>query len=74
MGDVAFNRGVGTYLDHARNYLTVEWLNAQLIDNVKLGKHNIEYGFQYRGEFIKDQLNEWVLVDSAGFSLPKTKG
>ena len=72
IGDVAFNRGVGTYLDHARNYLTVEWLNAQLIYRLKKGKHNLELGGQVRKEFIKDRFNEWVLLDSAGFNLPKT--
>ncbi|MEQ8323888.1 MAG: TonB-dependent receptor [Vicingaceae bacterium] len=74
VGNVAFNRGIGTYLDHARNYLTVEWLNAQLIDQIKMGNHQVEWGLQYRGEFIQDQLSEWVLLDSAGFSLPANGG
>ncbi len=72
IGDVAFNRGVGTYLDHARNYLTVEWLNSQFIYRAKRGDHNIEIGGQYRSEFIKDRLSEWVMLDSAGFAQPKT--
>lgn len=72
LGNVAFNRGVGTYHDHARNYLTLEWLNAQLIDNLTLGKHNLEIGAQYRGEYIHDNLSEWERIDSAGFSLPNT--
>jgi len=73
LGEVAFNRGVGTYLDHARNYLTVEWLNSQFIYRTKRGLNNIEIGGQVRGEYIEDQLSEWVMLDSAGFSLPKPK-
>ena len=72
LGNVAFNRGVGTYHDHTRNYLTLEWLNAQLIDNIKIGRHNFEIGAQYRAEYIHDNLSEWERIDSAGFSIPNT--
>jgi hypothetical protein len=50
----------------------VEWLNTQLIYRTKRGKHNLEAGGQFRAEFINDRLNEWVMLDSAGFTLPKS--
>jgi len=70
-GEVAFNRGVGTFLHHARNYLIADVLNAEL-----KGKYNTRSGFQWewgtqvRHERIDDRLLEWYMVDSAGFSLP----
>ena len=72
VGNVAFNRGVGTYLNHARNYLTVEWLNARLIDEFRLGKNQIEWGLQCRGEYIQDRISQWVMRDSADFNQPKS--
>ena len=71
-GNATFQRGVGTYLDHARNYLTIDWLNSQFIWRKQSGKHSLEGGGQYRAEFIDDRLSEWVLLDSAGFNLPKS--
>jgi len=70
-GDVAFNRGVGSYLNHARNYLDASVVNAYhrgkwIKDNGKW-----EWGFRAQYEKIIDELNEWDLIDSAGFSIPQ---
>lgn len=71
-GDVAFNRGVGTYLDHARNYLDINVVNAELKGQIDHDKHRINWGVKAQHEMIDDRLNEWNMIDSAGFSLPKT--
>lgn len=71
-GDVAFNRGVGGYIDHARNYLEATVINARFIDRIKKGDHRIEFGASAQREIIDDDLSEWAVLDSAGHSLPKT--
>ena len=70
-GDVAFNRGVGSYLNHARNYL-----DATVINTYHRGKWikengKWEWGMRVQHEEIIDQLSEWDLIDSAGFSIPQ---
>ena len=75
-GDVAFNRGVGSFLDHARNYLTASVYTFQhrgkWFQTEKQGNNEIQWGFKAQHEDITDELSEWGLIDSAGFSVPQT--
>lgn len=69
-GDVAFNRGVGTYINHARNRL-----NAQVLSLEHKGKHvsdkaTYRWGLKLNHELIEDKFSEWTMIDSAGYSLP----
>ena len=69
-GEVAFNRGVGSYLHHARNYLDALVYNAE-IKGQNFDKNNtLLWGLKYQYEDIQDELSEWKLLDSAGYSLP----
>ncbi|MDY0090176.1 MAG: carboxypeptidase-like regulatory domain-containing protein [Flavobacteriaceae bacterium] len=68
-GDVTFSRGVGTQLNHARNDLDALIVNAEVKGFHKIEDHNIEWGFKYSREDIRDRLVEWEVIDSAGFSL-----
>ncbi|MBL4710316.1 MAG: TonB-dependent receptor [Flavobacteriales bacterium] len=70
-GDVAFNRGIGSYLNHARNYLDATVANVQ--HRGKLIKKNgtYEWGIKFQHENIEDRLSEWDLIDSAGYSIPR---
>lgn len=70
-GDVAFNRGVGSFLDHARNLLDATVLNLQHRGKWLLSNGSWEWGAKFQYENIEDQLKEWQLIDSAGFSLPQ---
>jgi hypothetical protein len=68
-GDVAFTRGIGSQLNHARNDL-----DALIITTEVKGIHNwkrnlIEWGAKYTRESIRDRLIEWEVIDSAGFSI-----
>jgi len=65
-GEVAFNKGVGTYLNHARNKLDTWVISAQHRGSRK----NLHWGANIRRDIINDKLSEWKMVDSAGFSLP----
>lgn len=73
-GDVVRNRGVGSFLEHARNRLdaivySVQHRGFKTIDNKYL-----QWGVTWRGEDITDQLSEWNYVDSAGYSVPINPG
>lgn len=69
-GDVTFNRGVGTYLDHARNYLNTNIINIEQRGDYKKANHKISWGAKFQHEIFVDKLNEWHLNDSAGYILP----
>lgn len=69
-GDVAFNLGVGSYLDHARNELNGLVYNTEHKGIYTYGISELQWGVKYQHEDITDKLNEWKYVDSAGYSLP----
>ena len=62
--------GVGTYMEHARNYLHATVMSFSVKGNHKLGAHQVDWGMKLKKEKIKDQLREWEMRDSAGYSLP----
>lgn len=65
-----FNRGVGTFLEHARNRLTTDIATFDLRANryAKLGSWDM--GLKLQLENIDDHLREWKWVDSSGYTLP----
>ena len=71
-GDVKYDRGVGTYINHARNSLNATVLNFQHSGNFNTENANIQWGFRVQKEEIEDKISEWNLIDSAGFTLPHT--
>ncbi|MBR1932613.1 MAG: carboxypeptidase-like regulatory domain-containing protein [Prevotella sp.] len=64
--------GVGTYMEHARNYLTANVQSLQLKFDKKLRRHDIEAGIALKWEHIKEQNREWEMRDSSGYSVPHT--
>jgi len=61
---------LGSEINHARNDLDAFISNLNIVYQHKLNKKNqIETGFKLSYEDIKDRINEWQVVDSAGFSL-----
>lgn len=68
-GEVEYSRGVGTQLTHARNDLDALIVNAEVKGNHKKNENQIDWGFKYTRESIRDRIREWEVVDSAGFSL-----
>ena len=71
LGDVKFNRAIGTQLNHARNDLDALIVNAELkgFHDFPDKQTQIEWGFKYTREDIRDRVVEWEVIDSAGFSL-----
>ena len=64
--------GVGTYAEHARNYLTANVQSLKLMFNRMLRKHDIEAGMTVKWEHIKEQSREYEMRDSSGYSVPHT--
>lgn len=69
-GDVAFDRGVGKYINHARNSLDAIVLNFSHKGNYSEKDKNINWGLKFQNEKIDDKISEWTLIDSASFTLP----
>ena len=68
-GSVNFVQSIGSQLDHARNNLEAQIANIQLKTTFRKNTNLFEFGLKYQHENIKDQIIEWQVVDSAGFSI-----
>ncbi len=66
------NLGVGTYFEHARNYLKAHVESIKLLAKHTARQHNIEGGLTYKMEHIEEQSGEYEMRDSAGYSVPHT--
>ena len=66
------NLGVGTYMEHARNYLTANVESIKLTVNHKAKRHDIEGGFTMKLENIEENAKEYEMRDSSGYSIPHT--
>jgi len=64
--------GVGTYMEHARNYLTANVQSLKLMVNHKTRKHSMEAGVTFKWEKIEEQAREYEMRDSSGYSIPHT--
>lgn len=64
------NLGVGTYMEHARNYLTANVENIKLTVNHKTKRHDLEGGITMKWEEIKEDAREYEMRDSSGYSIP----
>ncbi len=62
--------GVGTYAEHARNYLTGRVQSVKLMVNRQLRRHNIEAALVYKWEHIEEHSREYEMRDSSGYSVP----
>lgn len=66
------NLGVGTYFEHARNYLKAHVESVKLLARHTARQHNIEGAVTFKREHIEEQSNEYEMRDSAGYSMPHT--
>lgn len=66
-GEVAFNKGVGSFFDHARNRL-----DALVTSFQHRGSYEEKWywGATLKHDIVTDNISEWQMLDSAGFSLP----
>ena len=66
------NLGVGTYMEHARNYLTARVVSWKLMVNHKTRRHEMEAGITFKTEHVNEQSREYEMRDSSGYSIPHT--
>ena len=66
------NLGVGTYMEHARNYLKANVKSVKLAFSHKAKKHNILAGLTYKMEHITEKSKEYEMRDSSGYNIPHT--
>ena len=66
------NLGVGTYFEHARNFLKARILSGKLMLNYKGRSHETEVGLTLKREHIEEKSVEYEMRDSAGFNIPHT--
>ena len=70
-GNVAFNRGIGTFINNGRNYLDATVVNAEHKGRYINKKNEVLWGLRIQQEIINDRLSEWNYIDSAGYSIPQ---
>lgn len=66
------NLGVGTYFQHARNYLKAHVESAKLLFKTKYKKQDIEGAFTFKKEKITENSVEYEMRDSSNYSVPHT--
>jgi hypothetical protein len=70
-GQVAFNRGVGTFLNNGRNSINATVVNVEHKGTRQIRKNSeLLWGLRYQHESIQDKLSEWRTIDSAGYVSP----
>ncbi len=69
-GQVRYSLGVGGLQNFARNQLDWTVVNAEHKGTNTQGNHTLDWGLKYQREIIKDKINQWERIDSAGYSLP----
>lgn len=70
-GETVNETGVGSYLNHARNYLDGKIISLQHKGRHALNdRYTLRWGIGYNKEIIDDRLREWNLIDSTGYFLP----
>lgn len=72
-GDPVATYDAGGQIDHARNDLLARVYGSQLRAKYSPNANiDIEIGVKYEKEKLKDMTNEWQLVDSLGYSVPRS--
>ncbi|MFM7005687.1 MAG: TonB-dependent receptor plug domain-containing protein [Flavobacteriales bacterium] len=84
-GDSIATLGVGGFLNHARNRLKAQifsvyhngsylFADGFVNDNKTKKRYSeLSWGIQGQADHFEDQLSEWRLIDSSGYSLPQTQ-
>ena len=62
--------GVGTYMEHARNFLNARIFKLGLRFGTRLRGHQLLAGIDWRTEYAAERAREWEMRDSSGYSLP----
>ena len=69
-GNVVANMGSGAYLKHARNSFYAQVYNFDHKGTKVFDQNVLKWGLRYQRQNVDDIVNEWNMVDSAGYNLP----
>jgi CarboxypepD_reg-like domain/TonB-dependent Receptor Plug Domain len=69
-GDSIKNIGVGTFLNHARNYYMMNAWSISQIGSFSVDGHKFKWGAKFQQEYVSIKLSEWNLIDSSGYTIP----
>ncbi|MES2690701.1 MAG: TonB-dependent receptor, partial [Bacteroidota bacterium] len=69
-GKARATKGIGYFLNNARNQLNATVYNIGHRGYRTLGNNSLQWGVQAQGERITDKINEWDYKDSSDFSQP----
>ena len=69
-GNVIANMGTGAYLKHARNAFYAQIYNFDHKGTKVNGENVLKWGLRLQHQDVDDVVNEWNMVDSAGYNLP----
>lgn len=64
------NLGVGTYMEHGRNYLKAHVENLKFMVTHRTKRHDVEAAMTYKWEHISENAREYEMRDSSGYSIP----
>ncbi len=64
--------GVGTYMEHARNYLKARVQSFKFMFRHKAKQHELQAAATYKIEHIEEASREYEMRDSSGYSVPHT--
>ncbi len=73
-GEAIQTNGIGTYLEHARNYFKASVFTLEHKGSFTQGKRFLKWGVRYQYQMVDDVLREWEMIDSAGYSIPNPGG
>lgn len=62
--------GVGSFLEHARNQLNADVFSISHKGLLEMQNHKLKWGLSWQKEIIHDRLDQWTMIDSAGYSIP----
>ena len=71
-GQTLYSLGTGGIENWARDYLNINVYYAGTRGSWFKNHHNVQWGADYKREVVSDQISEWGMLDSAGYSVPYT--
>jgi hypothetical protein len=69
-GDSLINVGIGGFMNHARNFLDANFSRVEHIGSYVTASTRLKWGLRFQHELIDDEISEWELIDSSGYSIP----
>ncbi len=71
--DTSVVPSIGGFLYHARNKLSAQVLSSNIVSEHTFDRNVLKYGITVQQEIVKDQINEWDLIDSVGYVSPSKR-